>query len=230
MIFNKGEEIYDRKIKTYTHQSQFGCESTFIPEICVAMPPHSTLHIAVTSADNNIGANVDNKFPFSAGVLTIIKVSSYVRVEFHGCNSGASSGHMCLANINLNTKEMGEWIELSNNGIPPYSKSNITSMVTSEYGTINSCQYEMIGTMAILHLNITTTSEVPSNAVLLDNIPLRPTMNGMQIPLYKYGAKATYMARIGRTSDPKINQIMTYDSIPSGTTIRTENVFTATLS
>lgn len=97
------------RIKTYIDISQFGCESTFIPDIAVAMPPHSYFCKAVTSVDNGIGANANNNFPYTSGVLTIEKTSSYVRVMFNGCNSGASTGTMYLANINLNTKEFNGW-------------------------------------------------------------------------------------------------------------------------
>lgn len=97
------------RIKTYHDISQFGCTSTFIPDIAVAMPQHSYFCKAVTSVDNGIGANADNKFPYTSGVLTIEKASSYVRVMFTGCNSGASDGNIYLANINLNTKVLNKW-------------------------------------------------------------------------------------------------------------------------
>lgn len=113
---------------------------------------------------------------------------------------------------------------LSNNSI-----GNLASIVTSDYCTIGFCTYEKNGGVIVLSINITTNSEVPVNGVLLDNIPLRPNVNGLQVPIYKYGAKASYMAGLYRTADTKINRILMYDSIPSGTAIRTEIVFTGAL-
>ena len=165
MIFNKGEEVYDRKIKTYTHQSQFGCESTFIPEICVAMPQHSILHISVTSTDNNIGANPDNIIPYKSGVLTIIKTSSYVRAEFTGCNSGGSSGDVAYANMNLNTSTLSGWhnIGLVQKDI---SKQISFTQPTSGNVTINSIKAWTKGNTCELNISVSNSGEWASGATI----------------------------------------------------------------
>ena len=111
----------------------------------------------------------------------------------------------------------------------PYNKGNLTSIVTSDYCTINSFGYEKVGPITILSLNITTNKDVPINAILIDSIPLRPAMNGHTISLYKYGAKDAYLGQILRGTENNMNKIRMYDTIPSGTTIRTELTFTSTL-
>ena len=109
------------------------------------------------------------------------------------------------------------------------STGDLTTIVTSDYCTINSCNYEKNGNTTVLLLNITTTSEVPYGGILLDNIPLRPVMNGTPITLRKYSGGDEYKAVISRTEATNINQIRMYDTIPSGTTIRAEIVYTAML-
>lgn len=101
------------RIKTFTDISQFGCTSTFLPDIVVAMPQHSYLIRHITSTDKSIGENADNRLPYASGVMTIEKTTSYVRVLFNGANSGGSNGSIYLANININTKELNGWYQFN---------------------------------------------------------------------------------------------------------------------
>lgn len=101
------------RIKTFTDISQFGCDSTFLPDIVTAMPQYSYFIRSITSTDNGIGANENNKISYTSGVLTIEKTSSYVRVLFNGANSGGSNGIIYLANINTNTKELNGWYQFN---------------------------------------------------------------------------------------------------------------------
>ena len=83
----------------------------------------------------------------------------------------------------------------------------------------------MVGSIVILSINITTNAEVPIHGVLLDKIPLRPFVNNNPIQLRKYVGVDEYSAYIIRTNADNINQIKMLSTIPSGTTIRAEIVF-----
>ena len=143
-------------------------------------------------------------------------------VKYDGSASGLNA---------INVQGAVDELKDSLSKLPLYNKGNLTSVVTSDYCTIGSCTYEKVGGIIILSINITTTSEVPVNGVLLDNIPLRPGVNGVTVEICKYNAKDVYMARLLRSTDNNnsINKIYMYDSIPSGTAIRTEIVFNGTL-
>lgn len=108
---------------------------------------------------------------------------------------------------------------------PIYKSGDLASVVTSDYCTINSCTYQIVGGIIMLSLNITTNSDVQAGNILLDNIPLRPSVNNNPIQLRKYVGVDEYSAYITRTTANNINQIKMLVTIPSGTTIRAEIVF-----
>lgn len=206
-------------IKTYYNVNQLGITSWFIPDIINAMPNNSRFCCDVADGIRN---DERNKLPLTLGVLTIDKPNnSRHRVMFNYSASGAK-GQIYIASIDIPNLVVNNWYQFTHS-----SKGDLTSIVTSDYCTINSCSYQIIGEMAILSLIFTTNSEVPAKTVLLDNIPLRPSINGMTVPLYKYGSKDIYYATVVRGSANNINNIATFDTIPSGTTFRTEIVFSA---
>lgn len=208
------EGFEDRIVKTYSHPSQFGCTSSFIPEICNAMPQYSNLIMPTNSGDGYIGQDANNKIPYQAGVLTIIKSNQFVRVEFNGCNSGRAYGGMCLANINLNTPALNGWFDLNNSlETATYYDSDVIS-ITNEQFALNFARADLTNNMCSLYVSI----KVPSNAAFSETQiatlteTLCPKCTRF-LPCVAWGGRA--VASVGVISEGMVNFAMLTPSTAS---------------
>lgn len=95
------------KQQFYPSLKSLGITSTFIPDIIDAMPKNAVFRSNVNGT--GIYDNPENKLPYDAGVVTVEKTESYVRILFTQNRSGGANGQMFLASVDTNTKKVYGW-------------------------------------------------------------------------------------------------------------------------